>query len=124
MNTRKNKEDRGFFSGIFFFRRFRRNAEKIREVLRDPIFRERAVVVKLLGGVASLRLGQPIPDDERSQPLDFNRAQQFMQLEDPETQRLRHLDQLVKLLEKNLITPEEFTELKKDVIGSSPVDVN
>jgi cytochrome c biogenesis protein CcdA len=111
-------------SGYLFFRRFRRNAEKLRQVLSDPVFRDRAVEVKLFGGIASLRLGQPLPDTERPQQLSLNQAQQVVQLEDPETQRLRRLDQLVSLLEKKLITPEEFAQLKKDVIGSALVDVN
>lgn len=111
-------------SGYFFFRRFRQNAEKLREVLSDPVFRDRAVEVKLFGGVASLRLGQPLPEMEQPQRLSLNQAQRVVQLEDPETQRMRRLDQLVGLLEKKLITPEEFAQLKKDVLGSSPLEIN
>ncbi len=114
------------FSGILFFRRFRRNAKKLREVLSDPVFRDRAVEVKLLGGMASLRLGQPLPDSdhERPQMLHLDDSQRVMQLEDPEAQRMRRLDQLVRLLEKELISPEEFSQLKDEVLGSRPLDIN
>ncbi len=115
-------------SGFLFFRRFRRNAERLREVLSDPVFRDRAVEVKLLGGMASLRLGQPLPDDDRDydrgQMLSHDASQRVMQLEDPEAQRMRRLDQLVRLLEKELISSEEFTQLKKEILGTRPLDIN
>lgn len=114
------------FSGILFFRRFRKNTEKLREVLSDPVFRDRGVEVKLLGGMASLRLGRPLPDSDYEGPqmLSLDDSQRVMQLEDPEAQRMRRLDQLVRLLEKELISPEEFSQLKNEVLGSRPLDIN
>jgi hypothetical protein len=113
-------------SGYLFFRRFRQNTQKLREVLSDPVFRDRAVEVKLLGGLASLRLGQPRADSEgeRPQMIHLDESQRVMQLEDPEAQRMRRLDQLVRLLEKELISPEEFTQLKQEILGSRPRDIN
>ncbi|OHB28732.1 MAG: hypothetical protein A2X84_06510 [Desulfuromonadaceae bacterium GWC2_58_13] len=113
-------------SGYLFFRRFHRNAAKLREVLSDPVFRDRAVEVKLFGGMASLRLGQPLPESDRDHPqmIHLDGSQRVMQLEDPDAQRMRRLDQLVRLLEKELISPEEFAQLKKEILGSRPLDIN
>jgi len=108
-------------SGYLFFRRFRKNVQAIREVLSDPLFRDRAVEVKLFGGVASLRLGQPVREIDTAIPLDSGPP--IMQLEHPETQRMRRLDQLMRLLDKGLITHEEFSQLKKELLGSPPAEL-
>lgn len=110
-------------SGYLFFRRFRRNVNAIREVLSDPIFRDRAVEVKLFGGVASLRLGQPLRDQDVIPTIQLENAPPVMQLEDPEAQRMRRLDQLVRLLDKGLISPEEFAQLKKEILGPPPAEI-
>lgn len=109
-------------SGYLFFRKFRKNAEKLREVLSDPVFRDRAVEVKLFGGVASLRLGQPTASANSTEPILLDRVP-VMQLEDPEAQRLRRLDQLVRLLDQGLISTEEFARLKDELLASHPVAI-
>lgn len=113
-------------SGFWFFRRFKQNTAKLREVLSDPVFRDRAVEVKLLGGMASVRLGQPRRevDHDFPQMIQLDESKRVMQLEDPEAQRMRRLDQLVRLLDKELISPEEFAQLKKEILGSRPLDIN
>ena len=109
-------------SGYLFFRKFRKNAEKLREVLSDPVFRDRAVEVKLFGGVASLRLGQPVASGNPAEPILLDRVP-VMQLEDPEAQRLRRLDQLVRLLDQGLISPEEFGRLKNELLADPTMPI-
>lgn len=109
-------------SGYLFFRKFRKNAEKLREVLSDPVFRDRAVEVKLFGGVASLRLGQPVASANSAEPILLDQVP-VMQLEDPEAQRLRRLDQLVRLLDQGLISPEEFAQLKNELLAGPTMPI-
>jgi len=109
-------------SGYLFFRKFRKNAEKLREVLSDPVFRDRAVEVKLFGGVASLRLGQPVASATPAEPILLDRVP-VMQLEDPEAQRLRRLDQLVRLLDQGLISSEEFARLKNELLAGPTMPI-
>ncbi len=103
-------------SGVFFYRKIKKNGEQLREVLNDPVFRGRAVEVKLLGGVATVRLGQP-SGIEPPDVISLEGGAPVQMLEDPETARLRHLEQLASMLDKGLLSPEEFERLKKELLG-------
>jgi hypothetical protein len=100
-------------SGYLFFRRMRREGRSLGEALRSPMFQGRPVEISFLGGMASFRLGPP------SQPraLEGNDSRDRLQLEDSESMRIRDIAALAQLLEKNLITPEEFTAAKRKVLG-------
>jgi hypothetical protein len=100
-------------SGYLLFRRLRKEGRSIGEILRSPIFRGRAVEVSLLGGLATLKLDNPHGSD----PMEIERPGASLQLEDPETARIREITSLAQLLEKQLITPEEFVKAKQRLLG-------
>ncbi|MGD9188048.1 MAG: SHOCT domain-containing protein, partial [Desulfobacteraceae bacterium] len=98
-------------SAYLIYRRMRREGKSIADTLRSPMFRGRSVEVSLLGGFATMRLesGKPDPAIEES-------SQAPMQLEDPETARIREINSLAQLLEKKLITPDEFDMAKQRLL--------
>jgi hypothetical protein len=101
------------FSGYLFFRRLRREGKSLGETLRSPSFNGREVEVSLLGGLATMRLGKPNPKPT----LDSIHNKNLHQLEDPKTVRIREIQALADLLEKDLITREEFDQAKRQLFG-------
>jgi hypothetical protein len=101
-------------SAYLFLRRLRKEGRSLGETLRSPIFNGRAVEVSLLGGMATLKLDKPHSDDV----LELESQQPTLQLEDPESARIREISLLAQLLEKELITPDEFTKAKQRLLGS------
>ena len=95
------------------FRRLRREGRSIREALRSPMFEGRSVEINLLGGMASFRLGPP----SGHPVIGYNGENRLLSLEDPESTRMREIAELAELLEKKLITPEEFAAAKRKILG-------
>jgi hypothetical protein len=100
-------------SGYYFYRRMRAEGKNLREILRSPLFEGRSVEVSFMGGFASIRLnqaGDPLPPaiEATARPL---------QLEDAKTQRIRQLTELARLLEKDLITREEYDNAKHQLLN-------
>jgi hypothetical protein len=100
-------------SAYLFFRRLRKEGRSLGEALRSPMFRGRAVEVSLLGGMATLKLDKPHDDDV----LELESRPSALQLEDPESARIKEISTLAQLLEKKLITPDEFTKAKERLLG-------
>jgi predicted membrane metal-binding protein len=100
------------FSAWRFYRRMKAEGKTLQEILKNPIFEGREVEISLLGGLASLKVGKP----DHLFLEDF--SSQNKQLEDPETIRLRELNELVRLFENNLITLEEYNQAKKQIFKS------
>ncbi len=100
-------------SGVWFYRRMKRGQTNLRETIKDAVPKNRPVEISLLGGLASMRLGS-VGGSNGSYG-----AQPPLQLEDGETSRLRSLDRLMEMYNKDLITKEEFALLKQDVLNSS-----
>ncbi len=101
-------------SAYLLFRRLRKEGKTLGETLRSPVFQGRAVEVSLLGGMATLKLDKP----HSSESLEIGGRQPPLQIEDPETARIREINALAQLLEKELITPDEFTKAKQRLLGS------
>jgi hypothetical protein len=101
-------------SAYLFFRRLRKEGRSLGEALRSPLFRGRSVEVSLLGGMATLKLDKPHTDDV----LELENRSPTLQLEDPESARIKEISALAQLLEKELITPDEFTKAKQRLLGS------
>ncbi len=81
------------------------------------MFNGRSVEVSLLGGMATVKLGQS------SQPpaIGHDAAIDIPRLEDPDTSRSRdvaELAELGRLLEKDLITVDEFNKAKGQLLNS------
>ena len=95
-------------SAYLFFRKLRKEGRTLGETLRSPSFQGRDVEVSLLGGMATMRLGKPV--DRKALP--DNSASNTPKLEDPQSRRIREIQALADLLEKELITREEFDRAK------------
>lgn len=102
------------FSVYVFYRRMKAQGKTLKEMLRNPMFEGRAVEVSLLGGLASLKLGNPTD----TQALTYDKEGETLQLEDPDAMKIREINELGKLLEKKLITLEEFNKAKKHLFKS------
>lgn len=104
------------FSAFYLFRRMRAEGKSLREMLRNPVFNGRSVEVSLLGGMATVKLGQS------SQPtaIGHDAAIDIPRLEDPDASRGREvseLTELARLLEKDLITVDEFNKAKRQLLN-------
>jgi hypothetical protein len=95
-------------SGYLLFRRLRKEGKTLGETLRSPDFQGRQLEISLFGGMATMRLGSP--DGQKT----FGQSSQPQaRLEDPEMVRIREIQALAQLLEKNLITDEEYSKAKQ-----------
>lgn len=102
-------------SAFFFLRRMRAEGKSLREMLRNPVFNGRSVEVSLLGGMATVKLGQPSQQPAIGQDATID----VPRLEDPVTSSSRdvsELAQLARLLEKDLITIDEFNKAKRQLL--------
>jgi hypothetical protein len=104
--------------GFLFYRRIRtRGSQTFKDIQRSTIWGGRSFEVRILGGLASLKFGRPA----NSLPIENTAAETYdpgHQLEDPETIRIRELTGLANMLEKNLITFEEFSRVKHQILKS------
>jgi hypothetical protein len=95
-------------SAYIFYKRMKAEGKNLRDMLKSPLLRGRAVEISLLGGLASFKLGQPsIPP-----ALESSADQRVAQLEGPDTIHIRELTELARLLENDLITREEYNRAK------------
>jgi hypothetical protein len=103
-------------SAFLFIRRMRAEGKSLREMLKNPMFSNRSVEVSLLGGMATVKLGQT-----SSPPaLEHDGAIDLPRLEDPNTIENREvieLAELARLLEKDLITVDEFNAAKRHLFN-------
>jgi len=103
-------------SVYLFYRRIKKQGMTIRETLNSPMFHGRTVEISLLGGLASVKVG----GGSGSMPaLENNSSTQYLQLEDSASVRLRKLTELADLLEKNLVTLDEYNEFKQQILKTS-----
>jgi hypothetical protein len=101
---------------FYFFRRMRAEGKSLREMLKNPIFSGRSVEVSILGGMATVKLGQS------SQPpaIGHDAVIDIPRLESPDASRSREvsgLAELARLLEKDLITVDEFNKAKQNLLN-------
>jgi hypothetical protein len=100
-------------SWYLWWRRVKKRGKKLGDILQDPIFQGRTVEVTLLGGLASLKLGQP----QGPPAIDYSASEAPKQIVDPATARAQELTKLGALLKEDLITMDEFLMAKKDLLG-------
>ena len=104
-------------SALYLVRRMRAEGKSLREMLRNPMFNGRSVEVSLLGGMATVKLGQPT----QLPALGHDSAVDVPLLENPEVddgrQEVSQLTELARLLEKDLITVEEFNQAKRRLLN-------
>jgi len=101
-------------SAYHFYKRMKMEGKTLREMLNSQRFAGRTVEVNLLGGLASLK----ISGSKDPAALDTNASGQFKQLEDPDVIQNRDFFELVRLLENDLITLDEYNKFKEQILKS------
>ena len=96
-------------SGYFFYRRIKAQGKSLRETLNSPLLQGKSFEISLMGGLASFKVGQ----NDVNPPIFISTTDNKPQLEDPAAARLRELSELANLLEKDLITPDEYNRVKR-----------
>lgn len=102
---------------FYFFKRMRAEGRSLREMLKNPMFRGRSVEVSLLGGMATVKLGQ---STDRLPALESDSVVEVLQLDQPRSNRggdISELAELARLLEKDLITIDEFNKAKNRLLN-------
>lgn len=96
------------------YRRARSEGKSLKGMLSLPMFKNRSVEVSFLGGLASLKVAPSQESDRLGTSVDVSAPQ----LEDPHTVHVRELTELVRLLDSNFITLEEYNKAKKKLLDS------
>lgn len=99
-------------SAYYLYRRMKAEGKTLKQMFSSPMLNGRPVEVSFLGGLASFRVGAR----GHAQQLESGMAESTHQLEDPETARIRELTELARMLEKDLITREEYNQAKKTLL--------
>ena len=103
------------FSGYHFYKRMKMEGKTLREILNSYRYSGRSIEVSFLGGLASLKIGG---EHHNPPTLNSNTSGRIKQLEDPEYIRHKEFSELVRLLENNLITLEEYNKFKEQIFKS------
>jgi hypothetical protein len=103
-------------SAFYFIRRMRAEGRSLGQMLKNPMFNGRSVEVSLLGGMATVKLGQ------QAQPpaIGHDAVVDIPRLEDPKAPLNRdvsELAELARMLEKDLITVDEFNTAKRHLLN-------
>jgi len=99
------------FMGYMIQKRLKKEGKTLGEMLSLPLFKGKTVEVSLLGGLASLKVENP----DTREKIDTQILSQTGLLEDPETIHIRELTELVRMLDKNLITIDEYNKAKHQI---------
>jgi hypothetical protein len=101
-------------SAYHFYKRIKMEGKTLRDIFNSRRFGGRTVEVNLLGGLASLK----ISGSNGPAALDTASSGQFKQLEDPKVIHNREFSELVRLLENDLITLDEYNKFKEQIFKS------
>ena len=102
-------------SAYIIIRRIKTKGKKVlRDIEESSLYRGRDVEVSVLSGLVSLKFGRP----DGLKALENKSPDVTLQLEDPETMRIRDLAELARMYEKKLITYEEYIKSKNQIMKS------
>ena len=102
-------------SAYLIYRRIKSKGKKMfHDIENSSLFQGRSFEVSFLRGLASFRIGQH--DDLKA--IESPSSDVKFKLEDPETVRIRELAELARMYEKNLITSEEYSKAKNQILKS------
>lgn len=103
---------------IYLVYSLKKQSSGLAEVLTMPEFKGKNVELRLFGGLASLKITDS-PESMHQLTHDDPYAQEMRYLESPESSRVRELTELARLLEKDLITLDEYNQAKNDLFNKS-----
>ena len=117
-------------SCYLLYNKMKREGKSIKEMLALPMFKDRTVEVSLLGGLASLKVGTSSDNpDKEIKTIDADIIDHPKRLEEPSIHpdelsredspaiNVKELTELVRLLDNNLITPEEYNKAKEKIFN-------
>jgi hypothetical protein len=100
-------------AAFIIIRRIKSQGKKmLRDIEKSSGHPGKGVEVSFLRGLVSLKFGQPTG----LKMIENQPPGGKLQLEDPETVRIRELTELVRIYEKKLITVEEYNRLKNQIM--------
>jgi len=99
--------------GYLMRKRMKKEGKSLNEMLSLPMFKGKSIEVSVLGGLASLK----IDNSRNSKEIDTQILNTRSLLEDPETVHIRELTTLVHMLDKNLITIDEYNKAKQKIFN-------
>lgn len=105
-----------FLAGYLIQRKMFNEGKQLRDMLALPEFNGRTIEVSLFGGMASLRLESPPPQDNAINT--FGLPNHSGRLINSDSHQIRELSELVDLLSKDLITLEEYHQFKGKLMGN------
>jgi hypothetical protein len=100
-------------SAYLWWKHMKKRGKKLRDILKDPLFQGRSIEVSLLGGLASVKLGQ----SQEPVAISHESLERPKQLPDAKAPRAEQLANLARLLKEDLITIDEFLQAKKELMG-------
>ena len=100
-------------SGLLIYRHIKSKGKKMfHDIENSSLFQGRSFEVSFLSGLASLKFGR----SHDLKTIEDHSADAKLQLEDPETIRIRELTELARMYEKKLITSEEYKRAKDQIL--------
>jgi len=99
--------------GYLMRKRMKKEGKSLNEMLSLPMFKGKSIEVSVLGGLASLK----IDNSGNGKEIDTQILNTRSLLEDPETVHIRELTTLVHMLDKNLITIDEYNKAKQKIFN-------
>jgi hypothetical protein len=100
-------------SGYYFYHYFKAHKQKLNDLMSNPAFNDRTLEISLMGGMATMSLGHK---DDNLKLIQADRETDGKLLESPESTQIEELTKLNQMLNDELITREEFLQLKRKVI--------
>lgn len=97
-------------------RQMKKESKSLKEMLSMPIFQDRSVEVKLLGGLASFKMSQPVDIT----PLTLTHSDPVLRLDAPRNTGIDDLAEVARLLENDLISRDEYEKAKEQIFHSMP----
>ena len=103
--------------GLYLFYRYmkKQGGATFMKLMSLPELDGKNVEINLLGGLASFKVTDE--DKKRSLAIENNTEPVHLMLEDPDAKRFRDISALANMLEKDLITREEYNNLKKSLMN-------
>ncbi|MDZ7833367.1 MAG: hypothetical protein U5L07_16605 [Desulfobacterales bacterium] len=107
-------------AGLFLLYRYiQKEKTMVAKLLELPELKDRRVEVNILGGLASFKIDNQ-NSDTHWPAIEQESPSSVYQLDDPERMRVRELSELARLLEKNLISFEEYDRAKNALMKDAP----
>ena len=101
-------------SAAFFYRLLKQNGKQILNTLKNPAFQGQNIEISLLGGLASVSINNP---GKSSQLMVENQTTTIQSLPEPQSSSPQNeLLRLSDLFDRDLISKEEFLQLKNDIL--------